>query len=212
MPIAILDISTGSNSCGELSAMTIYLYVKTHNKTGLKYLGKTTQDPYTYLGSGVDWKQHLKENGEYHTTQIIRICNSNKELNEWGRYYSILWNVVESKEWANRIPETGGGWCDEQARKKISKALTGLKRPPPTPEHRKKLSQSSKGKSKPRSKEHQRVLTESIKSNWANNLERKKQVSELGKANKGRKHTPEALEKKRQAMLEYWRIKKSQSL
>jgi len=32
-----------------------YLYIKKHNETGLKYFGKTTQDPYTYQGSGTDW-------------------------------------------------------------------------------------------------------------------------------------------------------------
>lgn len=90
--------------------MDIYLYVKTHNKTGLKYLGKTTMsDPHAYTGSGADWKKHLKEHGEDYTTEIIRECRTNQELNKWGRYYSELWNVVGSPEWANRIPETGGG-------------------------------------------------------------------------------------------------------
>jgi hypothetical protein len=70
--------------------MTIYLYVKTHNKTGLKYLGKTSKNPHTYLGSGVDWKVHLKEYGLDHTTEIIKECQDNQELNHWGRYYSNL--------------------------------------------------------------------------------------------------------------------------
>ena len=44
--------------------MPIYtLYVKTHNKTGLKYLGRTTQDPYKYKGSGTYWRSHLKKHG-----------------------------------------------------------------------------------------------------------------------------------------------------
>ena len=40
-----------------------YLYVKTHNITGLKYFGKTTNDPYTYYGSGKYWLLHLKKHG-----------------------------------------------------------------------------------------------------------------------------------------------------
>lgn len=193
-------------------SMTIYLYVKTHRKTGLKYLGKTTNpDPHKYQGSGVDWKQHLKEHGEEYDTDIIKECNSKEELNQWGRYYSHLWNVVESTEWANRIPETGGGWCDEEARKKISAKLTGLKRPTQTIEHRANLSKSTKGNSKPRSKEHQLALTESIKTNWASNDERRLKTADVGRANKGRKHTPETLEKKRQSMLKYWELKRSQS-
>lgn len=90
-------------------SMTIYLYKKTHNKTGLKYLGKTTKDPFDYQGSGKDWKPHLKEHGYDVTTEILKECHSNEELSYWGRYYSALWNVVESNEWANRIPESGGG-------------------------------------------------------------------------------------------------------
>jgi hypothetical protein len=90
--------------------MTIYLYVKTHNKTGLKYLGKTIEkDPHSYKGSGVEWKSHLAEHGADYTTTIIKECSNTLELSQWGRYYSQLWNIVESKEWANRIPETGGG-------------------------------------------------------------------------------------------------------
>ena len=173
--------------------MTIYLYIKTHNKTGLKYLGKTSKDPHTYLGSGVDWKLHLKEHGEDHTTEIIRECQTNQELNQWGRHYSNLWNVAASSEWANRIPETGGGQCGPEAAKKISAKLKGRKKPPRTKEHTENQAAASKGIPKPRSKEHQSAWTESSKTNWASNTERKKQVSELGKANKGRKHTPEAL-------------------
>jgi len=88
--------------------MIIYLYKKTHQVTGLKYLGKTTKDPYTYLGSGLEWKSHLKEFGKFIDTEIIKECHSKEELSEWGRYYSKLWNVVDSVEWANKIPETGG--------------------------------------------------------------------------------------------------------
>lgn len=89
--------------------MTIYLYKKTHNKTGLQYLGKTTKDPFRYKGSGKDWVPHINEHGYDVTTEILKECQSNEELRVWGRYYSELWNVVESEAWANRIPETGGG-------------------------------------------------------------------------------------------------------
>jgi hypothetical protein len=90
--------------------MTIYLYKKTHAVTGKKYLGKTSKkDPYKYLGSGQDWLVHLEEFGKNVETEIIRECQSKQELNYWGRYYSELWNIVESDEWANKIPETGGG-------------------------------------------------------------------------------------------------------
>jgi hypothetical protein len=89
--------------------MTIYLYKKTHNKTGLQYLGKTSEDPIKYKGSGKDWLPHIKEHGNDVTTEIIKECHSKEELNYWGRYYSQLWNIVDSDKWANKIPETGGG-------------------------------------------------------------------------------------------------------
>jgi len=38
----------------------VYLYVKIHNVTKLKYFGKTTKNPYNYKGSGLYWKRHLK--------------------------------------------------------------------------------------------------------------------------------------------------------
>lgn len=98
-------------------SMTIYLYKKTHNKTGLNYLGKTAAaDPHKYQGSGKDWAAHIKEHGYDVTTEILRECTTKEELNEWGRYYSTLWNVKESVNWANRIPETGGG-CPPPGRK-----------------------------------------------------------------------------------------------
>lgn len=90
--------------------MPIYLYVKTHRKTGLKYLGKTEKkDPHKYHGSGTGWREHIKEHGYDVDTDILRECQTYDELEEWGMYYSNLWNVVESSEWANRIPETGEG-------------------------------------------------------------------------------------------------------
>lgn len=96
--------------------MTIYLYKKTHNVTGLKYLGKTvSKDPYSYLGSGVYWTNHLKKHGNDISTEILVECQTEDELIKWGQYYSKLWNIVESNEWANLIEEAGPGgrWSDE---------------------------------------------------------------------------------------------------
>ena len=90
--------------------MTIYLYVKTHNKTGLKYLGKTTKDdPHTYNGSGTRWTNHLNKHGKDYSTEIIRECQTKEELTKWGIYYSDLWNIVKDRSWANIRRETGDG-------------------------------------------------------------------------------------------------------
>lgn len=129
--------------------MSIYtLYVKTHNKTGLKYLGKTkTSDPHKYQGSGLEWKNHIKQYGYDVTTTILHECKTNKELSEWGRYYSKLWNVVESDEWANLIPETGGGDYAGFSEKRliaVSKALKGV---PKSDKHKENL-RGKRGKHK----------------------------------------------------------------
>lgn len=96
--------------------MTIYsLMVKTHKKTGLKYLCQTKRNPYKYRGSGVDWTNHLRIHGGQHTTEVIKKCTTKKELRYWGIHFSTLWRVVSSmddygnKIWANRIPESGVG-------------------------------------------------------------------------------------------------------
>lgn len=94
----------------------MYLYVKTHNKTGLKYLGKTvSKDPYSYSGSGTVWLRHLDKHGYDYTTEILLETDNDEELKEQGVYYSNLWNVVESTEWANLIIEQGDGGDTSQS-------------------------------------------------------------------------------------------------
>lgn len=111
--------------------MTIYLYKKTHNKTGLQYLGKTKQqDPHTYQGSGTRWGHHIKKHGYDVTTEILKECSTNEEVKEWGIYYSELWNVVESDAWANLKPEAGDGGTPSQAMKlQIGNTLRGRTQP-----------------------------------------------------------------------------------
>lgn len=102
--------------------MTIYLYKKTHKDTGLKYLGKTiANNPYSYPGSGIYWTRHLETHGNNVETEILRECQSEEELKFWGQYYSKLWNVVESNEWANLIEEAGpGGYWSNESKQKLS--------------------------------------------------------------------------------------------
>jgi len=119
--------STGSNSLQGTISMTIYLYVKTHNKTGLKYLGKTqSEDPHKYPGSGTYWRAHLKKHGYDYTTEIIHKCQNKEEVKKWGLYYTNLWNIVESNDWANLKEEIGdGGRQSEEVRKRIGEAGKG---------------------------------------------------------------------------------------
>lgn len=110
----------------------IYLYLKTHNKTGLKYLGKTiAKDPHKYQGSGKFWQRHIKKHGYDVTTEILAESSDKEEIKNLGIYYSKLWNIVEDPSFANLIPESGDGgaqiWSNI-SRQKVSKALTGRKR------------------------------------------------------------------------------------
>jgi hypothetical protein len=87
----------------------IYLYLKTHNITGLKYLGKTIQDPYIYKGSGKRWSRHINLHGNNVTTTIIFESNNKDEIKQQGLYYSSLWNIVADQSFANLKPEEGDG-------------------------------------------------------------------------------------------------------
>jgi hypothetical protein len=69
----------------------IYLYVKTHNQTGLKYLGKTVaSDPHLYKGSGKRWRAHCRKHGYDYSTKILFQSESKDEIREQGLYYSKL--------------------------------------------------------------------------------------------------------------------------
>lgn len=90
--------------------MTYYLYLKTHNVTGLKYLGKTERsDFHKYPGSGIRWKYHLNKHGHDYTTQCLLKTDSHDELRETGLFFSRLWNIVCSPEFANLTEEDGNG-------------------------------------------------------------------------------------------------------
>jgi hypothetical protein len=125
---------------------TIYtLMIKTHCKTGLKYLCQTTRDPFKYNGSGVDWTPHLREYGTEHETEILLQTEIWQEMADTGRYYSAYYNIVTgcddfgNKIWANRIIECGGGGgasCgdsnpmkDEENKKKIRGDKNGMTKP-----------------------------------------------------------------------------------
>ena len=173
--------------------MVIYLYVKTHLITKIKYLGKTTKaDPYKYKGSGVDWRLHLKEFGNYYTTEIIKECTTKSELNYWGRYYSNLWNVANSNEWANCIPETGGGCTKSvslETREKIRQTL--LAKGPRSKETRKRISEAGKGRAP-----WNKGLTKDIDDRVAK-YSKQVAISQLGRTpwNKGKVNAQEAWNK-----------------
>jgi len=183
--------------------MTIYLYVKTHNKTGLKYLGKTeSTDPHKYSGSGTYWKLHLKKHGKDYSTEIIKECKSKEEFANRGLYYSNLWNVVESNDWANLKEETGDarGKLSLESRKKIADAgmgrepwnkgktgAVGYWRGKTRPDNDKEnISRGRKGKGMGHNRPHTDETIEKIKSARALQIITEDHKKKIGDGNRGR--------------------------
>jgi hypothetical protein len=84
-----------------------YLYVKTHNVTGLKYFGKTTSNRKRYRGSGYHWVRHIAKHGYDVTTEIVGYFTDQDECMKFALEFSEKHNIVESTEWANLMPENG---------------------------------------------------------------------------------------------------------
>ena len=114
----------------------IHLYVKTHNKTGLKYFGKTTkEDPHGYVGSGKYWKSHLKVHGNDVSTEIVGTFISEVECEKFALKFSNENDIVNSEDWANLIYENGldgapkGNKVKLSTKQKISESLIGKPSP-----------------------------------------------------------------------------------
>lgn len=194
--------------------MTIYyLYIKTHNKTGLKYLGHTSkQDPFSYKGSGVYWNNHLAKHGYDVTTEILKECSSKEEIREAGIYYSLLWDVVNAcdengnKSWANLIPEMGdgGGGKVGVPRTEVTKAKirqnkpdqsgekNGFYRKTHTDENKKIMGDVNRGKDL-KTEKGKESIRESMVARWEDPIARENQIIAL-KNRKGEKRSEKAKE------------------
>jgi hypothetical protein len=106
------------------------LYLKTHNVTGLKYLGYTKRkDVQKYTGSGVYWLRHIKKYGYDVTTNVLGVYETENELKHYGLFYSNKFNVISNKAFANLKEEAGvsGKYSDETKEKMSIKALNRVK-------------------------------------------------------------------------------------
>lgn len=111
----------------------VYLYIKTHNITGLQYFGKVTDENiYTYKGSGKYWKRHIKKHGNnVYTTLYAQFKNNDDNIIDVALDFSEENNIVKSKKWANLIPENGldgmpkGTKHTQKTKDKIAKSKIG---------------------------------------------------------------------------------------
>jgi hypothetical protein len=173
-----------------------YLYIKKHNKTGLKYFGRTTSnDPVIYQGSGNYWRRHLKKHGNDVSTLWCHLYTDKTTIQEEALAFSNSHNIVKSKEWANLMPEDGINGsvagrktkpCSEETRQKISEAhkrrTVSRKRKPQTAETKEKIRNAIKLKG-PRSEGTKHKLSLANKGKTLSTETREK----ISNASKGRK-------------------------
>lgn len=116
-----------------MSSKIIYLYIKQHSITGLKYFGKTTKaNPYSYKGSGKHWLRHLKKHGRKHVETIqVWQFTSIEEASAFALKFSKDNDIINSASWANIIEENGqdgrpvGCSTSVETGRKISAAKVG---------------------------------------------------------------------------------------
>jgi hypothetical protein len=97
------------------------LLVMEHNITGLKYFCKTTllDRVHRYKGSGIAWLKHLREHGFNVKVGLLGFYVDEKRCLDAAKKFSVDNDIVESKEWANIVEETG----------KIGASMKGEKNP-----------------------------------------------------------------------------------
>jgi hypothetical protein len=84
------------------------LMLKTHNKTGKKYLCITKKDKWEeYPGSGAQWRKHCTKHGFDLSTDLLFTTDDYLEFVFVCIFYSIELDIVLSEEFANSIPEVG---------------------------------------------------------------------------------------------------------
>lgn len=173
-----------------------YLYIKKHNKTGLKYFGRTTSnDPLSYSGSGTYWRRHIKQHGSDVTTLWYHLYQDKEVIQEEALSFSNSHDIVHSKEWANLMPEDGINGsvagrktkpCSEETKRKISEAhqkrTVPRKRKPQTDETKEKIRLAIKNKG-PRSEDTKKKISIANKGRILSAETREK----MSKSNKGRK-------------------------
>ncbi len=86
----------------------IYLYVKQHIVTGMKYFGMTRRNPFKYNGSGKYWKRHVAKYGK-DQIKTVEVYGFDEQsiCTEFALRFSHDNNIVESREWANLQLENG---------------------------------------------------------------------------------------------------------
>ena len=84
-----------------------YLYIKTHARTYLKYLGQTKQDPYQYEGSSEAWLRHIQQHGNEVETEVLWTGTDDALMAKIGNRFAKMFDVVRSPEFVNQSVDFG---------------------------------------------------------------------------------------------------------
>lgn len=84
------------------------LMIKQHKKTLKKYMCITSRENYIdYTGSGTKWKRHLQKHGVHFDTILLFESTDYNEFQKMCEKYSNDYDVVNSPEFLNVVPEHG---------------------------------------------------------------------------------------------------------
>ena len=83
------------------------IYIKTHARTHVKYLGVARGDPYEHVGSSYDWLDHIQAYGDEVDTEVIWTGDDFYEMSSIGKRFALMFDVVGSSEYINRAVTDG---------------------------------------------------------------------------------------------------------
>ena len=88
-------------------------YILMNKVSGKKYMGQTTQDLNTYLGSGSYWKNHCNKHGGYTRDNIVLIesisFDKEQDARDWLYTFEQLhpgYYTEDNTAWCNLVRET----------------------------------------------------------------------------------------------------------
>lgn len=195
-----------------MSSEIIYLYVKQCTHCNLKYFGKSTniENFHTYEGSGTYWIKHLKfhHGNNWRRGQENVSCwefDNILEARECASWFSHVNKIVESKDWANLIPENSldgfpaGTKQPVDSVKRRSITRTGMKRGPHSEETKVKISKALTGHAgHPMSEKAKKENSLRMKNN--NPMKNSETREKVSRTLSGRKRTWETSEVTKQKM------------
>jgi len=159
-----------------------YIYVKTCNHCGWKYVGKSTTNRNNvkniYKGSGKHWENHLNFHKATITTFIINFFNETQkeECVNFCLWFSKMNNIVKSKKWANRKNENGLDGGDYWSGKTFSK------------EHLENLSIAKRAeKNHFYNKKHTEETKKAIGNANRGRIKSKEEIEKIAEKNRGKK-------------------------